>query len=126
MALGYSDQGRRRLIAATTLDQYDVVKQHTVAGQVAQCGTGEKAVGITTEAAVPGDAIDVVLEGDYFAVASEVIAVGATLSPAATGGVKTAITTDAHTLGDMGPAQAAAVTNDLVAVHINKQVVSNA
>jgi len=124
MAIGYNDQVVRRLLAAVTVEKYDVVKMSTTTGYVAVAGSGEKAVGIAKEDANPGDALDVVIEGEYFAYASAAIAVGATVAAGATGQIRTAISTDATIVGHMGLAQAAAVTNDLAAVRIATNVVS--
>jgi len=122
MALGYSDKVVKRMYVATTVSQYDVVKLHTTAGQVALAGASAKPLGVAMEDGDVGDYIDVVTEGEYFAVASAAIAVGANVSCAASGEIRTAISLDTDILGQLGPMQAAAVTNDLVAVYINKNV----
>jgi len=123
MAIGYADKVVKRMYVATTVAQYDVVKLHTTLGQVAQAGASAKPFGIAAEAGNVGDYIDVVTEGEFFAKASAAIAVGADVSCAATGKIRTAISLDTHTLGQLGPMQAAAVTDDVVAVYINKSCV---
>lgn len=123
MAVGYSTKVIKRLQAAQALSQYDVVTNHSVAGYVDLAGASEKPYGIAMEDAASGAFLDVVVEGTYFAVAAEEIAVGADVSCAASGEIRTAISLDTHTLGRMGPTQAAAVTNDLVAVDILKNTV---
>lgn len=123
MAIGYSDKVVSRMYVATTVSQYDVVKLHTTAGQIAQAGASAKAWGIAMEDGNVGEYIDVCVEGEYFAVASAPIAVGADVSCAASGEIRTAISLDTHILGRMGAKQAAAVTNDLVAVEIHKNTI---
>jgi len=124
MALGYSDKVVQRYYVAATVSQYDVVKLHTTAGQIALAGASNKPLGIAMEAGNVGEYIDVCVEGEYFAVAAEELAVGDDLSCAASGEIRTAYSLDTHTLGVLGPKQAAAVTNDLVAVKIQKSVIS--
>ena len=129
MAIGYQDKIVRRFRASVTLTKYQIVMADTTAGYVNVAGAGNQPLGIAMEAANLGAYLDVCTEGIYKATASAVLTrLGdgndLNLAVAADGEVVTANSSHTYTLGQLDVTQASAVTDDLVIVAINKNVVS--
>ena len=129
MAIGYNNRIVRRFKASVTITKYQVVKADTTAGFIQIAGDENQPLGIAMEAANKNAYLDVCTHGVYKATAAAVLTrLGdgndLNLACAADGEIKTADSTCPYTLGQLDASQASAVTDDIVLVSINKNVVS--